>query len=163
MTFSALTHGSARPHPVRPDRLVTGTALLMLGTDVGFLVYWALISTHALPPSAMFSGYDEPAVAAWNWSFLPLDVLASLTGFAALRALRVGRPNAATLMAVSLALTAAAGGMALVYWAIRCDVRPTWWLPNAYLLLFPLPLLVRMARTVTPPRFARTHEGKDIA
>lgn len=62
---------------VRTDELVLRrTAWLMLVTDVGFLVYWTLIATKALPPNQMYASYDVPAVAAWNWSFLPLDVLA---------------------------------------------------------------------------------------
>ena len=131
---------------VRTDELVLRrTAWLMLVTDVGFLVYWTLIATKALPPNQMYASYDVPAVAAWNWSFLPLDVLASITGFLAARALHLGRTSAQVLLPTSLTLTSTAGGMALAFWAITGDFELSWWLPNAYLLLFPIPLLVQLA------------------
>lgn len=93
-----------------------------------------------------------------------------MTGFAALPALRAGQRNAAMLMVVSLSLTATAGGMALAYWAVRGEFQPAWWLPNTYLLLFPLPLLMRLTRAAPlrgegtvdgRPRLARARRGKD--
>lgn len=36
--------------------------------------------------------------------------------------------------------------MALAFWAITGDFELSWWLPNAYLLLFPIPLLVQLAQ-----------------
>jgi hypothetical protein len=45
-----------------------------------------------------------------------------------------------------LTLTSTAGGMALAFWAISGDVELSWWLPNAYLLLFPMPLFVHLVR-----------------
>ncbi|GAA2021369.1 hypothetical protein GCM10009839_17930 [Catenulispora yoronensis] len=129
------------------DALLRRTAWLMLGTDIGFLLYWTLVTVHALPPEQMFHDYDQPSVAAWNWSFLPLDLLASVTGFLALRALRRGRPIGLALLPLSLTLTSTAGGMALAYWAVAGDVELSWWLPNAFLLVFPIPAMTRLART----------------
>jgi hypothetical protein len=132
------------------DAVLRRGAWLMLTTDVGFLIYWTLIATSALPADRMFADYDSPAVTAWNWSFLPLDVLASITGFLALRALRDTRPEASVLLPVSLTLTSTAGGMALAFWAISGDLEWSWWLPNAFLLLFPIPLLIHLARHPAP-------------
>ncbi|MEI8080687.1 MAG: DUF5360 family protein [Actinomycetes bacterium] len=129
------------------DRLLRITAWLMLVTDVGFVLYWTLIAIRLLPAEVMFADYDQPTVAAWNWSFLPLDMAASISGFAAVRALRRGHPRATPLLATSLTLTSTAGGMALAYWAIRGDFELTWWLPNAFLLVFPLGILVRLFRS----------------
>lgn len=143
----------ARPTAeLRRDRLLRVTMIAMVVTDLGFIAYWALIITDALPPEAMFDEYTDPRVAAWNWSFLPLDVAASLTGIAAVRAVRGSRPAAPTLLALSLALTATAGGMAVAYFAHRGQADPGWLVPNLALLLFPLPLLVRLARTGRPAR-----------
>jgi hypothetical protein len=36
--------------------------------------------------------------------------------------------------------------MALAFWAIAGDFDIAWWAPNAYLLIFPIPLLVHLAR-----------------
>ena len=96
------------------------------------------------PAQVLFEEYDDPRVAAWNWSFLPLDVAASLTGLAAARAVRRATPAAPALLSISLALTATAGGMAVVYFAQRGQFDPFWMSSNLALLLFPLPLLTRL-------------------
>ncbi len=111
--------------------------------DLGFIVYWTMIVFRLLPPEAMFDGYEKPEVQAWNWSFLPLDLLASLTGIAGNTLKRV---NQKVLLTTSLVLTSVAGGMAIGYWAFLGDFELTWWLPNLILLLFPLIPLVRFSR-----------------
>lgn len=129
------------------DRLTRTTTALMLAIDVGFVVYWVLVAGRLLPPEAMFAEYDDPRVAAWNWTFLPLDLAASATGFAAVAALRAGSPAAPARLAVSLALTATAGGAAVAYWALRGQWDPWWMLPNLLLLVVPLPMLARLVRS----------------
>lgn len=47
-------------------------------------------------------------------------------------------------MVISLALTSAAGVMALNFYVIRGDFDPAWWLPNLWLALFPAVALVRL-------------------
>ena len=120
------------------------TLWAMVATDVAFLAYWTLVTVRLLPAGLMFAEYAEPRVRAWNWSFLPLDVAASLTGLAAARSAARGSPEAPTRLALSLGLTATAGGMAVAYWLLRGQLDPLWLAPNAFLLLFPLPLLVRL-------------------
>lgn len=103
--------------------------------DLGFITYWLLISLQVLPAEAMFAGYEKPEIKAWNWSFLPLDILASLTGIVGNITNRFDRK---TLLTISLVLTCVAGGMALSYWAFIGDFELYWWLPNLILLLFPI-------------------------
>jgi hypothetical protein len=103
--------------------------------DLGFIVYWSLIIFRALPAEAMFTGYEKPEVQAWNWSFFPLDILASLTGIAGNTLKNV---NTKVLLTISLVLTSVAGGMAIGYWAFIGDFDFSWWAPNLILLLFPL-------------------------
>jgi len=55
----------------------------------------------------------------------------------ALRALPRGRAAGRALLPTSLTRTSVAGGMALAPLAISGEVELGWWLPNAYLLLFP--------------------------
>lgn len=131
----------------RLDRLPRFTTVAMVATDIGFIVYWALIIAGVFPAEVLFEEYDDPRVAAWNWSFLPLDIAASLTGLAAVRAMRRKLPAAPALLSISLALTATAGGMAVVYFAQRGQFDPFWMVSNLALLLFPLPLLIRLGRT----------------
>jgi len=86
------------------------TMWAMIATDVGFLIYWAVVATRPVPARLMFVEYADPRVQAWNWSFLPLDLAASLTGFAAASSVRRGGAQASARLALSLGLTATAGG-----------------------------------------------------
>ena len=124
---------------------------LALGvTDVVMLLYWAItalaaLGIVALPPAALYKGYHQPLLVAWNWSFMPLDVAFALTGLAAVHAARAGREWRG-LATVSLTLTMCAGGMAIGFWALSGDFDPAWWLPNLLLLLGPLVWLPGLVR-----------------
>lgn len=143
--------GPARPAaPADRVRVLRTTTVAMVVADIGFLAYWLVVATGVVPPESMFAEYADPRVAAWNWSFLPLDLAASFTGLAAVRAVRRDAPTAPARLATSLTLTATAGGMAVAFWAQRGQFDPAWWIPNLALLLFPLPMLVRLARGAGP-------------
>ncbi|MFI6156874.1 DUF5360 family protein [Kitasatospora sp. NPDC051170] len=123
------------------------TKVSMALTDLGFLAYWAVTVTALLPARYAYRDYDDPILADWNYSFLPLDLLASLTGLAALlTACRGGRAAVRPLMLISLVLTSTAGLQALAFWALRGDFTLSWWAPNLFLLLFPLPGIVHLSR-----------------
>ncbi len=129
-----------------PRGLPTALAI----TDALMLLYWAVTALAAaglvaLPPDALYKGYDQPLMVAWNWSFMPLDVAFSLTGLAAVRAARAGRAWQG-LAIVSLTLTMCAGGMAIGFWTLTGDFDPGWWIPNLILLLGPLVWLPRLVR-----------------
>ena len=111
----------------------------MLVTDVGFVLYWLVTGLHLIPSSWAFRGYDQPVLVAWNWSFLPLDLCISATGLAALLLHRRNRSNWLPWALVSLVLTFCSGLQALSYWAFAADFALAWWVPNAFLLLYPLP------------------------
>jgi hypothetical protein len=124
--------------------------VLLLVTDVGFLVYWAvtaLAAVHviALPTEYLFRSYDDPDVVAWNWSFLPLDLAASASGLMAVRAARAGKAFRG-LTILSLTLTSTAGLMAIAYWTVARDFDPSWWGPNLFLMLWPWAFLPGMVR-----------------
>lgn len=150
----------APPRP-RTDRPATpgftAVKVAMLVTDVGFLVYWSAALLGLIPAEYAYKDYDDPVMSDWNYSFLPLDVAASATGLASLhlcrRARRDGRPHRIAwrpLMLVSLTLTSTAGLQAVVFWALRGDWSPTWWIPNLALLLFPVPAIARLLRQEAP-------------
>lgn len=134
------------------DVLLRLTVRAMVVADAGFLAYWLLAGLRLVPAQVMFAEYADPRVVAWNWSFLPLDLSASLTGLAAARALRRGSPAGTALLAVSLALTATAGGLAVTYWVLRGQLDPWWLAPNLALLACPLPQLVRLLAGTGVPR-----------
>jgi hypothetical protein len=144
---------------VRNDRYLKGIsvprglAFAMATTDGAFLIYWAASTAYVLgiadiPPAYLFSGYHDPRVFAWNWSFLPLDVAFSVIGFAAIGAARRGSPWLG-LAIVSLVMSSIAGGMAISYWTILGEFDPGWYLPNLLLFLWPLFYLPGLLRALS--------------
>jgi len=121
-------------------------------TDVGMLVYWGLtalvaLSVIAIPGEYLFKDYHDPRVMAWNWSFLPLDIMLSVTGLWSLRLERAGDSSWRMWSVISMTLTVCAGLMAISYWMIIGDYDPAWWIPNLFLMLWPLPFLFRLAHS----------------
>ena len=134
--------------------------IAMLATDLGFILYWLATALAWFPPDWLFKDYHDPLIVAWNWSFLPLDLLVSATGLSGLwlaannaegrgqtSRLAVGRQ----LQAASLVLTVCSGLMAIAFWAFRADFDPLWWGFNWFLLLYPLPCLVWLIRQAGDP------------
>lgn len=107
-------------------------------TDLGFLAYWTVTALHALPPEWLYRDHDDPVMVAWNWSFAPIDLAASALGLWGLRRASRGDGDWRTPVTLSIALTFAAGAMALSFWALRGDFDPGWWAPNAYLVAWPV-------------------------
>ncbi|TDD72466.1 hypothetical protein E1293_32805 [Actinomadura darangshiensis] len=124
------------------SRVLGPTKVAMLITDVGLLLYWAVVLAGLIPPELAYKDYSDQILSDWNASFVPLDLAASLTGLATLSRPSARRP----LMTVSLTLTSVAGLQAIAFWALRGDFTLTWWLPNLFLLLFPLPALFVLVR-----------------
>ncbi len=127
---------------------------LLLMTDLGFLAYWAVMGVHAagiltLPPDWLYPNADDARVAAWNWSFLPLDVAFSLIGLAATSAARRGDPIWRPLALISLVLTMTAGLMAVSYWTLTREIAWSWWLANLFLLVWPIPFLRGLVRELS--------------
>ncbi len=92
------------------------------------------------PPELAYKDYTNPILSDWNFSFVVLDLAAGATGLASLC-----RPTGwRVLMTVSLTLTSTAGLQAIAFWALRGDFDPTWWIPNLFLLLFPIPALIAL-------------------
>lgn len=117
-----------------------------LFTDLGILLYWLITAAKLIPPQYRFNDYASPILVDWNWSFLPLDLLVSLTGLYSLYRRRSGQ-SWRGLALLSLALTFSSGLQAVAFWALRHDFDPVWWVPNLYLLLYPLwfiPKLIRL-------------------
>jgi hypothetical protein len=112
--------------------------LVFILVDAGFIVYWLFALFDLFPPAWLFKDYENPILHAWNFSFLPLDLLVSATGFAALvchaRRLAIWRE----LALVSLVLTFCSGLQAVAFWTLRSDFDPWWWLPNLFLMFYPL-------------------------
>lgn len=120
-------------------------------TDIGMIAYWGITALAAssllsLPTEWLFKDYHSAHAIAWNWSFFPLDIALSISGLAALRLERRNDPRWQLLTVISLVLTVTAGAMAVAYWAVAKDFSLSWWLPNLFLILWPLPFLTQMLR-----------------
>ncbi|MFI6601064.1 DUF5360 family protein [Nonomuraea sp. NPDC050536] len=122
------------------------TKALMLATDLGFVAYFLVTGLGLVPAAWAFADYGDPLMVAWNWSFLWIDLLASATGLTSLWLMRRRSTSGPPLMLVSLALTMASGLMAVAFWTLRGDFTLQWWIPNLYLLLFPLPAMALLVR-----------------
>jgi Family of unknown function (DUF5360) len=114
----------------------------LLLTDTGFILYWAVTALVAMgaisvPADWLFKDYHDANIVAWNWSFMPLDLLASATGIAAIWHSRRGESWRGVAI-VSMTLTFCAGFMALSFWTFQRSFDLSWWLPNAALTLWPL-------------------------
>ncbi|MEU5873568.1 DUF5360 family protein [Glycomyces sp. NPDC047369] len=104
----------------------------MFWTDLGFLGYWVATALGFLSVGGGRLMHD------WNWSFIGLDIAAISTGLLSVHLSRRGAPSATALMVISLTLTSAAGLMAVNFYMLRGDFDPMWWIPNLWLLAFPM-------------------------
>ncbi|MEP4050729.1 MAG: DUF5360 family protein [Litorimonas sp.] len=123
---------------------------LMTITDIGMLLYWSLTILMVtklvdIPSEWLFKNYDDPQIIAWNWSFFPIDILLSVTGLVALKLEKNGNQLWRAWALVSLTLTVCAGLMAISFWAFVGDFDIAWWLPNLFLMLWPLPFIFKLS------------------
>jgi hypothetical protein len=126
------------------DTMMRIMKILMLATDIGFVLYWLITIFHVIPAEMLFRDYTNPILVQWNWSFLPLDLAISATGLTALWLYRKQSPLWRTLTIISLTLTSVSGLQAIAFWLFAQDFNLTWWLPNLFLLLYPLLFLPRL-------------------
>ena len=124
----------------------------MLITDFLFVIYWAAsilaaAGLIAVPSDQMYADYRDVRVAAWNWSFLPLDMALSILGLCAVAADRRGSALWRPLAIMALTLTATAGGTAVTYWTILREFDPAWFLPNLVLFVWPFACLPKLCST----------------
>jgi len=125
----------------------------LIATDVAMLAYWSVTAAKALglidvPGEWLFSDYTNPAIVAWNWSFLPLDLLFSVSGITAAVLHAQQRPGWRPLAMLSLVFTWCAGFMAISFWAIRGDFDLLWWGANLFLLLWPMAFVPMIWRSI---------------
>jgi len=106
--------------------------------DIGFILYWSITLLEFIPIEYLFKDYDNPILSAWNWSFLPLDLAISATGIGSIVLWQRGVEQWVPLALISLVLTSCSGLQAIAFWVIRGDFDPSWWLPNLFLLIYPL-------------------------
>ncbi|MFD0695780.1 YvaD family protein [Paenibacillus sp. GCM10027628] len=120
-----------------------------LFTDIGFLLYWTITIMGLIPKEYLYQDYQNHLLVIWNWSFFPLDIFISFTGFFSLYLHRKEDTKWMMWAIISLTLTFCSGLQAIVFWAMKQDFDLTWWIPNLYLLIYPLlfiPILLKSSR-----------------
>ncbi|KOP81862.1 YvaD family protein [Cytobacillus solani] len=122
--------------------------ILFLITDIGFIIYWLVTFLELIPNEYLFNDYNNPILVAWNWSFFPLDILVSITGLTSLYLYKKGNNNWSKMALISLVLTFCAGLQAISFWAFSSDFDITWWIPNLFLLIYPLFFIPNLLRKV---------------
>lgn len=132
------------PNPKTPAWTRALVALFMV-VDSGFILYWTITALGVLPREWLYKDYTDPLLVAWNWSFLPLDLAISATGYSALWLRRRASPRWRAWAVASLAFTSASGFQAISFWVLRSDFDPWWWAPNLFLLVYPWFFLPRLA------------------
>ncbi|ASA22547.1 YvaD family protein [Paenibacillus donghaensis] len=117
---------------------------LLLLTDISFIVYWLVTYFHLIPPEYAYQDYTNELLVAWNWSFFPLDLLISLTGLLSLYHYRKSSALWRPLVLISLVLTSVSGLQAISFWVYKGDYDLTWWIPNLFLLIYPMFFIPRL-------------------
>lgn len=106
--------------------------------DITVIIYWAITAFHLMPAEFMFNDYKSPMMVNWNWSFFPLDMLIPITGLYSVYLNNKGNSKWLPYAFISLILTSVSGLQAISYWYLAKDFELSWWLPNLFLLIYPL-------------------------
>ena len=114
--------------------------------DISFIIYWAIIAFHIIPPQYLYNDYTNPILVNWNWSFFPLDILISATGLCSIYLHSKQNKDWQRIALISLVLTSVSGLQAVSYWTLSGEMDLTWWIPNLFLLIYPLFFIPKLVR-----------------
>ncbi|MCA4900954.1 MAG: DUF5360 family protein [Bacteroidota bacterium] len=106
--------------------------------DIGFIGYWVITALHLIPAQYLYNDYTNSILVNWNWSFFPLDILISATGLFSIYLHSKQKKEWKAIALVSLVLTSVSGLQAVSYWTLSGEMDLNWWLPNLFLLIYPL-------------------------
>lgn len=120
---------------------------LFLVTDIAFIMYWVITALALIPKEYLYQDYTNELLVVWNWSFFPLDIFISVTGMYSLYLHKRRNAKWKNLALISLTLTFCSGLQAIVFWIIKSDFDLMWWVPNLYLLLYPLLFIPKLLET----------------
>lgn len=123
-----------------------------LFVDIGFIVYWIITAFHLIPPQYLYNDYTNPILVNWNWSFFPLDLLVSITGFYSIYLHSKQKNDWRPMALISLVLTSASGLQAISYWTLSGDTDLSWWIPNLFLFIYPMFFVPQLVRKIAKSR-----------
>lgn len=125
---------------------------LFLFVDISFILYWIITAYELIPAEYLYNDYTNEILVNWNWSFLPLDFLVSATGFYSIYLFDKGDASWKNVAIISLAFTSASGLQAISYWTLAGDFDLSWWIPNLFLLIYPIFYLPRLIKKEEKPK-----------
>jgi hypothetical protein len=114
--------------------------------DLGFVFYWLITILNLIPEEYLFKDYKNPLLVAWNWSFLPLDMLISFSGFCSIYLYQKAKKQWVLTALISLVLTFCSGLQAITFWILRADFDLSWWIPNLFLMIYPTFFIVNILK-----------------
>ncbi len=117
-----------------------------LFVDIGFIIYWVITFWKLIPGEYLFPDYHNVLMVTWNWSFFPLDIFVSLTGLTSVYFYGRDHELWKPLALLSLVLTFTSGLQAIAFWTIQGWFDWSWWLPNLFLMIYPLFFIPRFVR-----------------
>jgi hypothetical protein len=106
--------------------------------DIAFIIYWVITYFHLLTPELLYKDYTNQILVDWNWSFFPIDMLISLSGLSSIRLFKNKSKEWVLFALGSLFLTMCSGLMAISFWVYHHDFDLGWWIPNLFLLVYPI-------------------------
>ena len=130
----------------RPLKYLKTLRYIFLLVDIGFVAYWAITAFSLIPEQYLYSDYTNPILTHWNWSFFPLDILISVTGLSSVYLHSKKSPAWKSVALISLVLTSVSGLQAVSYWTLAGESDLSWWIPNLFLLIYPLFYIPRFIR-----------------
>ena len=114
--------------------------------DSGFIIYWFITILNLIPEEYLFKDYKNPLLVAWNWSFFPLDILISFSGFYSIYLYQKQQKRWILIALISLVLTFCSGLQAIAFWTLRTDFDLSWWIPNLFLMIYPTFFIVNILK-----------------
>jgi hypothetical protein len=114
--------------------------------DSGFIIYWSVTILNLIPEEYLFKDYTNPLLVAWNWSFFPLDILISFSGFYSIYLYQKQQKRWILIALISLVLTFCSGLQAIAFWILRADFDLNWWVPNLFLMIYPTFFIVNIVK-----------------
>ena len=115
-----------------------GLFVIFFIVDIAFIIYWAITYLYLLPPEFLYNDYTNSILVDWNWSFFPIDMLISISGLLTIWLYRNNSNRWVFFALASLFLTLSSGLMAISFWVYHNDFDMGWWLPNMFLLFYPI-------------------------
>ena len=106
--------------------------------DITLIIYCSITALQVIPAEYLYNDYKNPMLVNWNWSFFPLDILISISGLYSVYLNKKGNTKWLPYAFISLILTSVSGLQAISYWYLAKDFELSWWLPNLFLLIYPM-------------------------